>query len=200
MARPHRSRCICSLPTICEFSPKTGTTVRKNIIMTVDEYEVIRLIDLLELTQEECALQLEVSRTTVTAIYTAARRKLAQSIIEGETLLIQGGNIGGFKELAPILLVFHAKAFHIEEHDLGVIILLDIPDKVIEADIHLVADGGPAAVAHAALFGVEIQIDAEVAALQHEAHGAGGKVDDARVQADRRTVHPHAVGAHDAHV
>ena len=80
------------------------------------------------------------------------------------------------------------------------IILLDIPDKVIEADIHLVADGGPATVAHAALFGVEIQIDAKVAALQHEAHGAGGKVDDARVQADRRTVHPHAVGAHDAHV
>lgn len=93
MARPHRSRCICSLPTICEFSPKTGPTVRKNIIMTVDEYEVIRLIDLLELTQEECALQLEVSRTTVTAIYTAARRKLAQAIIEGEPLLIQGGNI-----------------------------------------------------------------------------------------------------------
>ena len=120
--------------------------------------------------------------------------------LDGGDGLAHRGTAGGFKELAPILLVFHPQPFHIEEHDLGVIILLDIPDKVIEADIHLVADGGPATVAHAALFGVEIQIDAEVAALQHEAHGAGGKVDDARVQADRRTVHPHAVGAHDAHV
>ena len=41
--------------------------------MTVDEYEAIRLIDLLGFTQEECAKQMSVARTTVQGIYAEAR-------------------------------------------------------------------------------------------------------------------------------
>lgn len=62
------------------------------LVMTVDEYEVIRLIDLLGLTQEECASQMKVSRTTVQAIYNEARKKLAKVLINQMELRIEGGD------------------------------------------------------------------------------------------------------------
>ncbi len=59
--------------------------------MTVDEYEAIRLIDLVGFTQEECANQMNVARTTVQGIYMEGRKKLAQSLVNGKILLIEGG-------------------------------------------------------------------------------------------------------------
>jgi predicted DNA-binding protein (UPF0251 family) len=59
--------------------------------MQLDEYETIRLIDLEGLTQEECAEQMDVARSTVQGIYISARKKLADSLINGKLLLIEGG-------------------------------------------------------------------------------------------------------------
>ena len=62
------------------------------IVMTVDEYETIRLIDLAGLTQEECAGQMNIARTTIQGMYNSARKKLADSLVNGKILKIEGGD------------------------------------------------------------------------------------------------------------
>ena len=91
MARPSRCRRICSEPAYESFIPE-GIPCQGQVILTLDEYEVIRLIDLEKLTHEQCARQMDISRTTVTEIYEAAREKIAECIVNGRPLLIAGGN------------------------------------------------------------------------------------------------------------
>ena len=59
--------------------------------MAIEEYETIRLIDLEGFTQEECAGQMNIARTTVQGIYNDARRKVAESLVNGKVLWIEGG-------------------------------------------------------------------------------------------------------------
>lgn len=92
MPRPRKWRKVCCLPEISRFGPLDLRADAKNTVnMTVDEYEAIRLIDLDGFTQEQCAAQMSVSRTTVQGIYDSARKKLAKSLVGGKILLIEGG-------------------------------------------------------------------------------------------------------------
>ncbi|WP_367925524.1 DUF134 domain-containing protein [uncultured Ruthenibacterium sp.] len=75
-----------------EFGPLRPCKRQETVMLSVDEYEVIRLIDWLDMTQEECATQMEVARTTVQAIYTSARKKIADALVNGHLLKIDGGN------------------------------------------------------------------------------------------------------------
>ena len=61
------------------------------IIMAVEEYETIRLIDHEGLTQEECAERMNVARTTVQGIYSRPE-KLADFLVHGGVLRIEGGD------------------------------------------------------------------------------------------------------------
>lgn len=93
MPRPIKCRKVCSLPDNNIYGPiGTEKESLKTINMTIDEYETIRLIDYEGLNQEECATQMNVARTTAQRIYNNARSKLSISLIEGKTILIEGGD------------------------------------------------------------------------------------------------------------
>ena len=100
MPRPKKCRKVCCLPKVNEFYPKGGSD--NKIIMTVDEYETIRLIDKERFSQEECAGYMQIARTTVQQIYNTAREKIAAALVDGTELLIEGGDYtlcdGGEKE------------------------------------------------------------------------------------------------------
>ena len=91
MARPSKVRRVCHDPGHFNLFTDKKSCIDETIVMTVDEYETIRLIDLEGFTQEECSQQMNVARTTVQGIYIEARRKLAQSLVNGKILLIEGG-------------------------------------------------------------------------------------------------------------
>ena len=91
MARPSRCRRICLEPEYNSFSP-CGIDEAEQVLLTVDEFESIRLIDHEKRTHEQCAAQMGISRTTVTEMYEKARGKIADCIVNGKTLRISGGN------------------------------------------------------------------------------------------------------------
>ncbi len=91
MPRPFKKRRVCALPGCRRFGPWEGRA-ENFVAMTVDEFECIRLIDLNAMTQEECAERMGVARTTVQAIYAKARRKLADCLINGKELIVDGGD------------------------------------------------------------------------------------------------------------
>ncbi|MDF3003453.1 MAG: hypothetical protein K0Q48_3572 [Bacillota bacterium] len=93
MARPTKWRKIEHIPTVPYFIPseKDFPESEKNILK-LEELEAIRLKDLLGMEQEECAANMGVSRPTFQRILISAREKVADSLINGKTILIEGGN------------------------------------------------------------------------------------------------------------
>ncbi|MDA3931542.1 MAG: DUF134 domain-containing protein [Tenericutes bacterium] len=91
MARPNKPRVICGLPEYQMFGPKGKKASQlEKITLLIDEYEIFRLMDDLNLTQEETAKQVGVARTTVQRIYMNARKKIADAIVNGKILIIEG--------------------------------------------------------------------------------------------------------------
>lgn len=91
MPRPQKCRFICNLPENSVFVPNCPNENLEEVVMTVDEYEVIRLIDYINYTQEECADKMKIARTTVQGIYDSARKKIADILVNGKKLSISGG-------------------------------------------------------------------------------------------------------------
>ena len=92
MARPRKSRNVCHFPSSLSFAPAEAAADKAPIVLAVDEYETIRLIDQEGLSQEACGERMGVARTTVQQIYASARRKLAGMLVEGRALQIAGGD------------------------------------------------------------------------------------------------------------
>ena len=88
--RPRKCRKVCRLPAKNLFEPEGGA--KEAVVLSVDEYETIRLIDMEEFSQEECAGYMQVARTTVQSIYNSARKKLATALVRGISISISGGD------------------------------------------------------------------------------------------------------------
>lgn len=92
MPRPIKCRKVCHFPQTLEFLPAQGGEEKTPVILTIDEYETIRLIDKEGLSQEQCCEFMQVARTTVQRVYENARRKLASMLVDGLPLRIEGGD------------------------------------------------------------------------------------------------------------
>lgn len=92
MPRPRRCRRVRFNPNVTFFKP---SGVRKSeleeSILTVDEFEAIRLKDLECLEQEEAAKKMDISQPTFHRLIMAARKKVADALVNGKALRIEGG-------------------------------------------------------------------------------------------------------------
>ena len=94
MGRPKHCRRIGFLPDSKYFKPRgIPLSVLEEIILTVDECEALRLADLEGLYQEQAAEKMAVSRQTFGRIIESAHKKVAEALVEGKALKIEGGEI-----------------------------------------------------------------------------------------------------------
>ena len=70
------------MPTTKGFFPMGNPNCNTAVILTIDEYEAIRLIDKLGYSQEECGNYMQVARTTVQMIYNMPLQRRRQSVKE----------------------------------------------------------------------------------------------------------------------
>lgn len=93
LARPIKWRKVEYIPNIQYFAPSDidDNVLRENVIR-FEELEAIRLKDLEGMEQEECAEMMEVSRQTFQRILNIAREKIADSLVSGKAIRIEGGN------------------------------------------------------------------------------------------------------------
>jgi predicted DNA-binding protein (UPF0251 family) len=93
MGRPIKWRRIGYLPRILNFVPSEKYVKgHEECTLKLEELEAIRLKDLEGLEQEKCAIKMQISRPTFQRILNSARKKLADSLINGKGIRIEGGN------------------------------------------------------------------------------------------------------------
>jgi len=94
MPRPIQCRRVCLSPNCTYFQPAgVRTSTLKEVAVGVDELEAMRLVDIEGLYYEQAAAQMGVSRRTFGRITDSARKKVAQALIQGMALRIEGGVI-----------------------------------------------------------------------------------------------------------
>ncbi|MBN1986890.1 MAG: DUF134 domain-containing protein [Prolixibacteraceae bacterium] len=94
MPRKKRNRRI-QVPPVIKGMSVFGVRGRKSneVHLLLEEYEAIRLLDYQNLTQEEAAVHMDISRPTLTRIYEEARNKVATAFVEGRDIIFRGGDI-----------------------------------------------------------------------------------------------------------
>src|SRR3989337_576356 len=92
MARPRNCRRVGFLPDSKYFKPRgIPLSELEEVVLTVDECEAIRLADLEGLYQEQAAEKMAVSRQTFGRIIESAHKKVAEALVKGKALKIEGG-------------------------------------------------------------------------------------------------------------
>ena len=93
MVRPTKWRRVAFIPQVVYFKP-AGIPMRvlEEVSLSVEEAEAIRLKDLEGLEQEECAEKMNISRPTFHRVLASARKKVADALLNGKAIRIEGGN------------------------------------------------------------------------------------------------------------
>lgn len=92
MPRPYNFRRVCHLPQSSYFKPRgVPLSALQNINLTVDEFEAVRLADLEGLYHNDAADKMNVSRQTFGRILESAHKKIADALVNGKALSIEGG-------------------------------------------------------------------------------------------------------------
>ncbi|MFH1785997.1 MAG: DUF134 domain-containing protein [Candidatus Micrarchaeota archaeon] len=93
MVRPKKCRCISREPGVTYFKP-VGVPLKqlKEIELSIDEFEAIRLVDFLDQEQISAAEKMKVSQPTLNRLLKSARKKSAEYLVNGYSLKINGGN------------------------------------------------------------------------------------------------------------
>ena len=94
MPRPRCKRQIHGRPHATAFKP-TGIPMREleEVVVTLDEFEALRLADLDGLYQEAAAAEMGVSRPTFSRIIESAHKKVADALVHGKAVRIEGGTV-----------------------------------------------------------------------------------------------------------
>ena len=93
MSRPRKCRRVEYLPNVTYFKP-AGIPLRtlEEVSMSIEEAEAIRLQDLEGLEQEQGAEKMNISRPTFQRVLTSARQKIADVLLNGKAIRIEGGD------------------------------------------------------------------------------------------------------------
>ena len=93
IGRPPKHRRVAFVPDVTYFKP-AGIPLRilEEVNLSVEEAEAIRLKDLEGLEQEECAQKMNISRPTFQRVLASARQKIADALLSGKAIRIEGGN------------------------------------------------------------------------------------------------------------
>ena len=95
MPRPPKWRCIRFAPDVTYFKPaEIPTRLLEEVCLSLEEAEAIRLKDLEGWEQEQCAESMKISRTTFHRVLGSARRNVADALLNGKAIRIEGGNYG----------------------------------------------------------------------------------------------------------
>jgi len=94
MPRTEKNRIVHTPPLFSEFKP-IGVPIQnlQQLPLTLDEFEAFRLADYIGLSHAEAADEMEISRSTFTRLIEKSRKKIADFIVEGRVLQIEGGNV-----------------------------------------------------------------------------------------------------------
>lgn len=100
MPRPFKERMIGREPAAVVYKP-AGVPARylEWVTLHLDEFEAIRLLDHEGLSQEQAAEKMNVSRPTVTRVYARARKKIADTLVNGQALRIEGGPVSELEQI-----------------------------------------------------------------------------------------------------
>ena len=92
MPRPFKCRRVDSEPGVSYFKPR-GIPVKAlaEVILTMDEFESLRLADLEGMYQDDAAKRMDVSRQTFGNIIRSAHKKIADALVNGKSIKIKGG-------------------------------------------------------------------------------------------------------------